>query len=411
MIQKIVELCREQPKVCHGVTLRVHPRLEMLWLIGAWFDPDDPGRWWRQERFVLAPWYTEDWNDMWRRMPLVAGDGHTAERWLEIFSHRYRFDFSRRAPRGRGMRTDDIEEVMKNHWAERGNHPQLLISVANRLGANQQRLDLPEEGGERFRFQVVQQQRALAHTCAVTSRLRPVRGGASIGHSSYDPLTLGGLLEDTTNGTVYGLTCWHGMRGSVSADQPAQADGGGPSDCIGQVTDFEQPHVISYGSPRQLSAVKNPRKLPSGGTSTPANLDVALVKLSSAAGSGTLGLPTLAGVLDKDDLAQKQPMKLSGRTSGTTWVSCGGLALFRLLKDSASSDEFCYDELIEVRSPHGAQPVQPGDSGAWLQAQDSTGTDMWAGMVVGGDSQIGYAMPASAIENWWTRRRLNLAIK
>ena len=117
------------------------------------------------------------------------------------------------------------------------------------------------------------------------------------------------------------------------------------------------------------------------------------------------------GVMHQDDLAQMMPIKFAGRTSGLAQRSFGGLAAHRLIKDIATGDELCYDMLIEVREPFGKHPaVQGGDSGAWVHAVDDSGQDMWAGMIVGGDSQIGYAMPASAIEKWWQTLGLNLVI-
>lgn len=408
-LRNIIAQCREQTKICHGVTLRLHPLIEMLWQVGSHANPDDPvdgvlGHPWAMKFLQdYRRWYRKKYPDWDWPSPLVEWDY-----WRHYGSPPPDFFLGRRRV-ARPIASAELHKIWKNIGAKFG--PMLLVLVDNRLGIEQRGMDLPQGGGERFSFEVIQRQRPLARTCAVTARLRPLRGGSSVGHSSDDPLTLGGLLEDTSTGSIYGVTCWHGIRGQLSADQPAQADGGRPSDCIGQVSYYQEPHVVPAGSPRTPAAIKKPRTSKFGVTTTPANLDIALIELSVTAAAGTLGLPMLQGVLPRDDLAQMQDVQFAGRTSGVVQRSCGGYAAHRLLKDNRSSDEFCYDDLFEIRDPYGKQqPVQGGDSGAWVQTLDNLGRDMWAGMVVGGDAQIGYAMPASAIENWWKNLGLNLAI-
>lgn len=407
-LRNIITQCRDQTKICHGVTLRLHPWLELLWLLGSSESPDDP-----LEEIVSGSWAIDVLEHYRRRLHPKRPD------W-GLDSPFFKWEFWRRyggplSP----LLTDAVARPITAHelqklWHKFGRHfgPMLLVLVDKRLNQEQGGMDLPQGGGERYSFQVVQRQRPLALTCAVTAKLRPLRGGSSIGHSSDDPLTLGGMLEDASNGAIYGVTCWHGIRGMLSADQPAQADGGRPSDCIGQVAYYQEPHVIPSGSARTLSAIKKLRTSKSGVTTTPANMDIALVELSVATGNGILGMPMLKGVMPRDGLAQMQAVSFAGRTSGVVQRSCGGYAAHRLLKDNRSSDEFCYDDLFEIRTPYGStSPVQGGDSGAWVQAQDAQGQDMWAGMVVGGDSQIGFAMPAEAIKNWWTKSGLNLVIR
>jgi hypothetical protein len=109
------------------------------------------------------------------------------------------------------------------------------------------------------------------------------------------------------------------------------------------------------------------------------------------------------------DIAQDEKLQLTGRTSGWKKVQRSSVSPFYNIKNKMTGDEYCYENPLIFREPSGAAAAQPGDSGAWLCKE--VGTDYhWAGMVVGGDEQLGLAVAAHELRAWWEAAGYKLSV-
>jgi hypothetical protein len=105
-----------------------------------------------------------------------------------------------------------------------------------------------------------------------------------------------------------------------------------------------------------------------------------------------------------------------GKESGPTpkRLVVGGLNVTYRIKDDAAN-YFCFENTFQIRLPRslrhtGTPPVEPGDSGAWLCVHDTTGYS-WAGVVIGCDDDIGYAIFSDAVTGWAAVAPRNLKLR
>ena len=91
-------------------------------------------------------------------------------------------------------------------------------------------------------------------------------------------------------------------------------------------------------------------------------------------------------------------MELTGSQSGNKVLEVGGLV--QVCQFSLDGNTYCYKNLFELRETYSHnKPVQPGDSGAWV-CQGEGSNIGWCGIVVGGDSLIGYAQFSEKVHAW-----------
>jgi hypothetical protein len=106
---------------------------------------------------------------------------------------------------------------------------------------------------------------------------------------------------------------------------------------------------------------------------------------------------------------QNEELQLTGRTSDWEKVQRSSDSPFYNLKNKTTGDEYCFENALIFREPSGAAAAAPGDSGAWLCRE--AGTDFhWAGMVVGGDSQLGIAVGSQELKSWWETAGFSLSV-
>lgn len=236
---------------------------------------------------------------------------------------------------------------------------------------------------------------------APTATLNPLVGGASIGTGPAAYGTLGGLLQDNS-GNRYGVTCAHVATGKAKVIHPSPQDGG--TQQIGYVSDFDLPKGFPPGMP--ITAANQ--------AAHANNVDVALIEIDPAVASklavDTIG--PIVGIFPNGSIQQWHPAIFAGRTSNIRSVEFFAPVAYYNVPDATGTGTICFNDIRLIRWPPGGgtggpPPIQAGDSGAWLCVSGVNGYE-WAAMAVAWDPQIGFAIPASAIETWWQSIKLNL---
>jgi len=172
-------------------------------------------------------------------------------------------------------------------------------------------------------------------------------------------------------------------------EQPAQIDKAGT--VIGNVIEKQLPPSFPSHA-KKVAAVQQQYA---------AKVDVALVEITAGTPNlEVLKMGKVTDFVDLDDIEQDEELQFTGRTSDWQKVQRSSVSPYYNVKDKTTGAEYCYENALIFREPSGAAAAQPGDSGAWLCKE--VGTDYhWAGVVVGGDKQLGIALAAHELKAWW----------
>ncbi len=376
-VRSILDACRESPAV-QGVLVQIDPRWLLAWRLGESYDPESPRRgfaevvrhhrFWDRDPATLphSPWSTP-----WR--PYRLFDVADLREWRpELFPNR--------------------------EWDEYRQWPiDLRICLYPRERFGEVRLPQFESPG----FRILYETRPVARLFAgPQDSHRPIVGGVSIGVNAAHAGTLGGILTDRLRQKYYGVTCAHVVGGQATIDQPSRFEGRSGGGTIGTVVALESPRTFPPGTPK---LVVNQR----GNAS---KYDVALIELSrsTAAQLRILKMGAVVDWADLDDIAQDEALEFTGRSSDWQKVVKSSVVPFYNLTNQLTGDEYCYENPLVFREPSGGAAALPGDSGAWVCKE--VGTDYhWAAMIVGGDKQLGFAIAATTLKQWWeTSHRFHL---
>lgn len=363
-VKKIITTCRESQAV-QGILVQIDWRWMYSWRVGEKYDPENPPK-----GFEEAMRYQVDWREFWDGTPREL-----AEPWLPYRAITAR-DLTWRPPIYY-WRDEDKETYSK--WPI-----QVRICLYPRSpGAHH----VPKFEADGFRIQY--EVRSIARLLSgPRSQHRPLIGGVSIGTDPAECGTMGGILSDGF-GRFVGVTCAHVADKHKPVDQPAQLDGSGSS--IGQVFVSELP--APYPS--------HARRTTSYQSKHASKVDIALIELgpSPKPRLEVLKMGRLRDTISLDDIEQDEELQITGRTSDWKRLQRGPVAPYYNVKNKKTGDEYCFENALILRDPTGVCPVQPGDSGAWL-CKETANDYLWAGMVVGGDSQLGLAIAANELMQW-----------
>ncbi|MGD9850373.1 MAG: hypothetical protein AB7T38_03795 [Nitrospirales bacterium] len=377
-IQNIISGCRES-KTVQGVNIRLNRLWLRAWRVGERYDPFNPRKGYEK--------YFEDFVNHFPPRGLLHDNdflGESLDPWIPT----------------RPPDSKDLKCLPRHPW-EWITWPPILVTI--RLYPN------ASSRGELPRFQVPPDDFQLIYETCPLARLyagpkvshRPVVGGISIGVNATDFGTLGGVLKDNT-GRYYGITCGHIAQLSNVVEQPSRADGGtGKTSVIGKVIHAEVPPAFPSYLPQNRKNQSNHA----------GRVDISVFEVSVGARQEILKLGPIKGILPVDDLEQDHRLEMTGLTSDWKVLSYGGITPYHNIHNTTTGDNYCYENPLMLRDSSGTQPVQPGDSGAWVCTPSDQGY-AWAGMVVGGDGQVGFAVSAEALQQWWedTPRSMSLAL-
>ena len=375
-VQKIITACRESRAV-QGILVEIHPLWMQAWRLGERFNPIEPSK-------GLQDALKEG----------IYG--------LDYFN--YLFEINRPTPwlPFRAITAEDLKWRPDNWSNWDVAHTYSVWPVVMRICLyppdKHDRGPAPAFRGEGFR--IAYEVRPVARLYASPKdQHRPLLGGVSVGVNSTDAGTMGGILSNA-QGKYYGLTCAH-VTGSVTkVEQPAQIDRKGS--VIGDVVQAHLPAPFPSHA-RAVPAVQQQHA---------AKVDAALIEIYVGGPSPRLEVLKMGKVTDLvalDDIAQGEELQLTGRTSDWQKVEKSLVSPFYNIKNKITGDEYCYEKALIFREPSGANAAQPGDSGAWICKE--VGTDYhWAGMVVGGDMQLGFAIGAHELKAWWEEAGYNLLV-
>ena len=229
-----------------------------------------------------------------------------------------------------------------------------------------------------------------------------IKGGISIGNNRRKVGTLGGILKDRKSDAVYAMTCAHVIGSDECAMQPSVIDSKNVRE-IGRVENFSDIIWTNQGLPC------NPIS-----TGTIPNMDAALIRLHDDIlyEHSILNLGKVVGMRTLDEIDQNMKVEFNGRTTdGRNQLVIGGITVSYKVHYEDESQEIrlaCFTNLIELRRPNpfmmgghycSKSPVRPGDSGAWICSNDENGYK-WCGMLISGDYDRGYFLPAEDINRW-----------
>jgi hypothetical protein len=364
-VRRLIDRCRESKEV-QGVNIRLSRPWLAAWRLGERHNPLDP-----PDGFETAVKLDDE--RLWDYM---------SRPWLPI----------------RALRSKDLA------WRPRflfNSEPPLPIVFTIRLypdaGFPKELQPIEQERD----FELVYQACPVAYLYSGPRSLhRPVVGGISIGVNTTDYGTLGGILRDR-GGHCFGITCAHVASTYQSVQQPSEADGG-KGKSIGKVIYSEMPLAFPTFLPENRL----------NQTRYAGRVDVAVIEIDTAqAQQEILSLGRIKDIFPSDHLEQDHHLEMTGRTSDWKVLFYGGETCFHNLHIRSTGDVCCYEDPIILRDPTGNKPVDGGDSGAWICVPGDDGYH-WAGMVVGGDGQVGFAVSADALKNWWeaSPRQLKLAV-
>jgi len=357
-VRSIIARCRES-KAVQGVNIRLNRWWLAAWRVAEAYDPFEPQK---------------AYEEHWAEWDLYPPSGSSTIPRLPI----------------RPITPKDLD-WQPRHSFYRRTLPPIVFTV--RLYPNVAQLGGPPVlGGTQGVFDLIYEVCPLARLYAgPQSSHRPVVGGISIGVNPSDSGTLGGVVRDDM-GQYYGITCGHIALSPNNVEQPSQTDGGGGSaSTIGSVVHAEVPPPF----PSYASAMKKDQKKYAG------QFDISIFKISNVkAKQEILKLGKINGIMPTDDLEQDHRLEMTGRTSDWRVLAYGGITPYHNLHNAITGETYCYENPLMLRDSSGSQPVQPGDSGAWV-CTPAGPEYVWAGMVVGGDGQVGFAVSAEALKSWW----------
>jgi hypothetical protein len=231
-------------------------------------------------------------------------------------------------------------------------------------------------------------------------KFEPLIGGVSIGTNPREYGTLGGVLRDSNN-RLFGVTCAHVVSSGSIVYHPSQRDSG---------------HAHPIG---RVARVQIPKAYPAGLPITPANqaansndIDVALIKLDVAADLAVDMLGPITGIFPSTDIQQWHPTIFAGRTSDVRKVEFLVPALYYNVPAADRNGTICFNNVFLIHwgigsGPNGQPPIQAGDSGAWLCIGGPKGWE-WAGIVIAWSPQLGFAVSASRVQDWWQQSGMSL---
>jgi hypothetical protein len=370
-VENIIARCRES-KAVQGVNIRLNRWWLAAWRIGERYLSDDP-----RHGFELAMKMGELPDELFFWPGLTPLD----EPWIP-FRRPEAADLKWRPPLPFFRHTES---------------PPIIVTICLYPDANA-RGEVPRAEFS-MDFIVVYEVQPIAYLYAGPRSVhRPVIGGVSIGTGPDDVGTLGGILKDE-NENWYGLTCAHVAALKSAVEQPARADSGKGS-MIGTVIHREAPPAF----PVNLKATAPNQRAYAG------QVDAALVLIDKEkAKQEVLRIGRINGIIVQDDLEQQHRLEVTGRSSDWKVLQYGGPTPFYNIEDRSTGKVHCFENPIMLRDSTGHMPVKEGDSGAWLCVPAHSGY-RWAGMVIGGDSQVGFAVSASALKSWWEDAPRNLRL-
>jgi len=353
-------------KNVHGIIVDVHP----LWLL-AWNihlnDPSDT---------LLKSGYFEDYYYHYLHRGLMHPD---------LFDSYSFFGANQFQPIINTVSPIDIFWRPK-FWNNTGLKSNILIKILLR----------PETEPIKIEYQgplnIIQEHRSVPILSSnARSLFRPIKGGVSIGNSSNESGTLGGILTDQKTNKKYGLTCGHVVNSNNAiVDQPSQIDSN-LSTRIG-VSVFTKAPKFTGDCPcnkYDSDSVYN-------------DMDISLIEIDDTINTKNeiLNIGKVSGYTPANKLQRNLLVEFNGRSSGNKSLILGGIGVVNEITD-AEGKAACFEHLIELKDPslyHLAvsKPVLPGDSGAWVIAQGNSGNS-WCGMIVGQDRQTGYAIMSEKI--------------
>lgn len=371
-VQRIIDDCRGRRAV-QGILVDLDFEWLLAWRAGERIDPQEPPK---------------GFDRMGDRLTWAAfrNDVRTSSGWVPY----------------RSLRESDLT------W-----HPPFWSPEIHRLFARWpvvMRICLyPRESGERGEvpryeaegFRIVYEPRPIARLAVgPKDRHRPLLGGISMGVNATDAGTLGGVVKDPATGTYYALTCAHVAATGDCVDQPARKDRKGS--VIGKVVSHQLPPAF----PSHLRRIAVHQKL----YASP--VDAALVELYTDPSSPKLEvfkMGAITDLLDITDIEQDEELEMTGRSSDWQKLRRSSVSPFYNVTHKATQTEYCFENALIVREPSGATAVSPGDSGAWI-CKDIGTSWHWAAMVVGGDRQLGIAVAAHRVRDWWQNAGYQLSV-
>jgi hypothetical protein len=364
-VQRIIARCRES-KAVQGVTVRLNRWWLAAWRLGERLNPFDP-----KHGFEMA-----------RKVDERTVLEFIEQPWLPI----------------RTPKIDDLEWRPEPYFLPYNpESPTVIITVCLYPdGLNADTIPRFEFSTD---FSVVYEARPVAYLYASPrSYHRPLLGGISIGVNSSDYGTLGGILKGD-NENWYGLTCGHVAATKDIVEQPAQADGG-RKNAIGRVIYSEMPPAF----PVNLEAISANQRAYAG------QVDAALILIEKEnVKQEILKIGKIDGIIGHESLAQLHRLETTGRTSDWKVLQYGSNTPYYNIKVRSTGDNHCFENPLFLRDPTGRRPVDEGDSGAWICVSGNAGCH-WAGMIVGGDGQVGFAVSARALKSWWEDAPRNLKL-
>ena len=368
-VQRVIEGCREYRSV-QGILIEIHPLWMHSWRLGESFNANDPADGFKElirERYAM--W---NWEPPWRLPP-----------WLPF----------------RPITVKDLHwrpELWSDMWELYARWP-IVMRICLYPRGDQDRGRAPEFRGEGFRISYEVRPVARFYS-SPKDQHRPIVGGVSVGVNATDAGTLGGVLKDN-KGKYFGVTCAHVVGANTNVEQPAQIDRRGTT--IGSVVTKHLPPAFP----------SHARRVESEQAKYAAKVDAALIELDSKTGAKleVLKMGPVTNLVALADIAQHEELQLTGRSSDWQKVQRSSVSPFYNVKNTITGDEYCFENALIVREPSGASAAQPGDSGAWLCKEVGTHYH-WAGMVVGGDKQLGIAVASHELKSWWEAAGFNLSV-
>lgn len=361
-VQRIISACRESPAV-QGILLQIDPLWMLAWRIGESVDPTDP-----QQGFEEA---------------LKRGN-------QSLFSliHYFSLTSDYRLTPWRPFRAITEKDLSwrPSDWPVAGFYAQWPAIMRICLYPGRGEPPLFRGDGFQIRYEV----RPIAEVYASPKdQHRPLLGGVSVGVNSTDAGTMGGILVDR-KGNYFGVTCGHVVGSVLSVEQPARIDRTGT--LIGKVDAVQVPAPFP----------SHARKVSADQQKYAAKVDAALIEIDSGI-SAELKVLKMGRVTDFvaiDDIEQDEELQMTGRTSDWQKIQRSSVSPFYNVTNKTTGDEYCYENALIFREPSGAAAAQAGDSGAWI-CKEVGSVYHWAGMIVGGDKQLGIAIAAAELKTWW----------
>jgi len=255
-----------------------------------------------------------------------------------------------------------------------------------------------------LRLNIVLEPHSLPSLAAASfSRSSPLVGGAGIGVGANPPGILGGILKSSKQ-QLYGVTCAHVANINNVVEHPSSLDSPSAHCRIGVVSHAHHPVLF----PNHL------RKITAHQQAHANAVDVALVELDPVVHAklevDTLG--PITGLYAAANIQQWQPTSFAGRTSVVRTVEFRGKIVYYNIPNANLTGTYCFSDLYEIQWGVGHQqlhpPVQGGDSGAWLCISGANGYE-WAATIVASDPSMGFAVSATALEQWWQGQGLSLS--